>query len=50
MKTIMVRLIGILNPKIIQIGFKPVLRGEAGIHQVAMFIVPLMQTTIIEHF
>ena len=36
------------NPKIIQIRFILVLRGQTGIGQIAFFIVPFLQSTVIE--
>lgn len=40
----------ISNPKIIQILLILVLRSQAGICQIAFFVVPFLQSTIIEHF
>ena len=39
----------IRNPKIIQIRFILVLRSQAGICQIAFFVVPFLQATVIEH-
>lgn len=39
----------IYNPKIIQICFIFVLCGQTGIRQIAFFIVPFFQSSIIEH-
>lgn len=45
----MVSLCGIRNAEIVQINFESVLCGKAGIHQVPVFVVPLVQSTIVEH-
>ena len=39
----------IINPKIIQIRFILVLCDQAGICQIAFFVVPFLQSTVIEH-
>lgn len=45
----MVSLCRIRNAEIVQINFESVLCGKAGIHQVSAFVVPLVQSTIVEH-
>ena len=45
----MVSLCRIRNAEIVQINFESVLCGQAGIHQVPVFVVPLVQSTIVEH-
>lgn len=43
-------LVRIFDSEIVQINFEPVLRGKAGIHQVAVLGVPFMQAAIVEYF
>ena len=45
----MVSLCGIRNAEIVQINFESVLCGQAGIHHVSAFVIPLVQSTIVEH-
>ena len=37
------------DPEIIQIRFILVLCGQAGISQIALFVVPFLQSTVVEH-
>ena len=38
------------DSKIIQISFKCILRGEAGVGKVTLLLIPFFQSTIIKHF
>ena len=38
----------IRNSKIIQIGLKAVLGGEAGIHKETLFVIPFFEATVVE--
>jgi len=38
----------ILNSKVIQISLKPILSGEAGIHEEAFFVIPFFEAAVVE--
>ena len=40
----------IRDSEVIHDGLKLILRGQAGIQQIPLFRLPLMETTIVEHF
>ena len=40
----------ILHSKIIQIRFKAILGGEAGVHEESLFVIPFFEATVVKQF